>query len=337
MYLCTRYDLPRFPLEQRTRGGLRVLIMVKEPYQKRPLSIYEQVLKLKHRGMIFDDEKTAMDYLSNISYYRLRAYTYPFQDNTNPQNDHHFIRNGIHFHDIINLYRYDRQLRILVFNIMEKIEVAIRTKLTQLYSENKNDSHWFCNPDCYKNEESFQIIQKQIKEDVDRSNEDFIKHYKTKYSTPDMPPSWMTLEVVSLGTLSRLYKSLKKDKTKRAFAEQFGINDVEIMANWLHALSNLRNCCAHHSRIWNRRFMVQLTMPYNTIHPFINKEYLEKIKQNKLFALLSCMKYICDIISPNNELKTKLKQLNSQGGVLLSLRDMGFPYNWEESPVWQKN
>lgn len=218
--------------------------------------------------MVFDDEKNAMDYLSNISYYRLRAYTYPFQDNTNPHNDHHFIRNDIHFNDIIDLYRYDRQLRIL--------------------------------------------------------------------STPDMPPSWMTLEVVSLGTLSRLYKSLKKDKTKRAFAEQFGINDVEIMANWLHALSNLRNCCAHHSRIWNRRFMVQLTMPYNTIHPFINKEYLGKIKQNKLFALLSCMKFISDIISPNNDLKTKLKQLNSQGGALLSLRDMGFPDNWEEFPVWHK-
>ena len=60
----------------------------KVPYDKRPLSIQTQIERLKGRGLIIDDEKLAVDYLSNISYYRLRAYTYPFQDNTNA--DKHF-------------------------------------------------------------------------------------------------------------------------------------------------------------------------------------------------------------------------------------------------------
>lgn len=308
--------------------------MERIPYQKNPISIDEQVRRLKQRGLIFDDESLAKAYLSNISYYRLRAYTYPFQDNEGLTPSHHFIREDIHFCDIIALYRFDRQLRLLIFNALEKIEVAIRTKLTQLYAEAKQDSHWFCQPDCYYSEDFFEAIQRQIKEDVIRSNEDFIKHYKSKYSSPEIPPSWMSLEVVSMSTLSRLYKNLKKDETKKTVARQFGLNDVEVLANWLHAFSNLRNCCAHHSRVWNRRFMVHITLPYNTVFPFMDRNTARTIKQNKLFALLSCIKYLNDILSPQNDFKANLKGLLSQGGKLLSEKDMGFPMNWESLPVW---
>ena len=75
LYLCTRYDLPRFPLDQRTRGGLRVFIPIGAcmKYQKQPTSIAEQIARLERRGLNFDDKKLAAEYLNNISYYRLRA------------------------------------------------------------------------------------------------------------------------------------------------------------------------------------------------------------------------------------------------------------------------
>lgn len=78
-YLCNQYDLPRFPSDQRTPGGLRVFMLME--YTKKPLSLNEQVEKLAGRGLIIDDEGLAERYLSNISYYRLRAYTFPFQEN----------------------------------------------------------------------------------------------------------------------------------------------------------------------------------------------------------------------------------------------------------------
>ena len=224
--------------------------MERIPYQKNPISIDEQVRRLKQRGLIFDDESLAKAYLSNISYYRLRAYTYPFQDNEGLTPSHHFIREDIHFCDIIALYRFDRQLRLLIFNALEKIEVAIRTKLTQLYAEAKQDSHWFCQPDCYYSEDFYEAIQRQIKEDV------------------------------------------------------------------------------------SRRFMVHITLPYNTVFPFMDRKTARTIKQNKLFALLSCIKYLNDILSPQNDFKENLKGLLSQGGKLLEEKDMGFPTNWENLPVW---
>ena len=84
-----------------------------------------------------------MKYLSNISYYRLRAYNYPFQDNENPEADHKFLRDDIGFKDIIDIYCFDRRLRLLMFNAIEKIEVAVRCKLALAYAISTGNSHWF--------------------------------------------------------------------------------------------------------------------------------------------------------------------------------------------------
>lgn len=313
-------------------------------YQKHPLSIAEQIAKLEERGLLFENKEVAKNYLGNISYYRLRAYTYPFQDNTNPELDHQFIRDDISFQDIVDLYIFDRRLRALVFNELEKVEVAVRTKLSQVYSEYTKDSHWYEDTNWYdpatlipretSTYSDFDNISQDIYNDVSRSGEDFIKHFYNKYDSPNMPPSWMTMEVISFGTLSWLYRLLKNNDLKKEVSKAFGIPNVDVFANWLHAFSGLRNCCAHHSRIWNRRFAVKIKIPYNTIYPFIPRFEAENIKQNKLFAVLSALKYIVDIISPNNSFKQNLLALFQEPHKLLSFREMGFPQNWQQFPVW---
>ena len=118
-------------------------------YNKKLLTLQEQVIKLNSRGLLIDDKQLAIRYLSNISYYRLRAYTYPFQDNVNPSADHKFLKSDIHFSDIIDLYCFDRRLRSLVFNAIEKIEVAVRAKIVQTYCESTGSSHWFNDKSLY--------------------------------------------------------------------------------------------------------------------------------------------------------------------------------------------
>lgn len=306
-------------------------------YSKKPLSIEEQINRLEQRGLHFHDKKQAACYLHNISYYRLRAFTYPFQDNIHPSADHRFLRDDIDFKDIVDLYVFDRRLRNLVFNELEKIEIAIRTQLSLVYSVHHQDAFWYMDRKCYSKapENSFLKLTNDVENDVERSNEDFIKHFKTKYDAPSMPPSWMSLEVVSFGTLSRLYKLLDKNAEKRHVARAFGIGDEDVFANWLHAFSNLRNCCAHHSRIWNRRFVVHLKLPYNTIHPFLTRDSARTLKQNKLFVLLSAIKYIVDVVSPGNSFKQNLKALMEDTHRLLSYKEMGFPADWEQLPVWR--
>lgn len=302
-------------------------------YTKKPLTLDEQVARLKQRGLVFDDESEAIAYLFNISYYRLRAYTYPFQENGEGV-EHNFTRKDIHFKDIIDLYCFDRRLRSLIFNAIEKIEVAVRTKIIQIYAESTDNSHWYDNENLYRFD--YEDLMKHIEADVNRSNEDFIKHYNSKYNNPPMPPSWMALEVVSFATLSRLFKSLKSDSHKKYITEQFGLKKVAILENWLHAISNLRNCCAHHSRVWNRRFMVSVILPYDTLYPFMDRMTIKQIHTNKLFAVLSCVVYILDIISPGSYFKRNLKELLKSDCRLLDLKDMGFPKYWQSLSVWRE-
>jgi len=306
--------------------------MFNNKYIKTPFSLPEQIDKLESKGMLFDNRQKAEGFLYNVSYYRLRAYTYPFQDNSE-EGEHMFIRDDISFDDIINLYSFDRELRTLIFKAIAIIEVSIRGRLTQIYSEDTGNSHWYTDCSLYKS--NFDNIIDDIETEIARSNEEFIKHYYRKYTEPSLPPCWMALEVVSLGTLSRLYKNLNKDENKKRLAREYGVADVEVFANWLHAISNLRNCCAHHSRIWNRRFMVNLILPYNTTRPFMNRNSISYIKRNKLFSLLSCIKFLLDSIDNKNHFKEELFAILQSNCRLLSLKDMGFPNNWKELPIWK--
>ena len=305
-------------------------------YTKQPLSIEQQIEKLKRRGLLIKDENSAANYLSNISYYRLRAYTFPFQDNKNDENDHCFIRKDICFEDIIDLYCFDRHLRALVLNALEKIEVAIRTKFVYEYSIKTSDSHWFMDKKLFYNVDKFDIIKEKITEDVNRSDEDFIKHYYSKYNFPALPPAWMTLETLSFGNLSKLIANLDcKSDAYKNISTVFGLPNSFILENWIYAFSVIRNYCAHHSRIWNKRFHVEIKLPYNTTFPFIERTIINSIRKNKLFAILCCIQYISKIISPQSNFKNNLIKSINEGGKLLNIKDMGFHPDWLNFNVWE--
>jgi len=295
-------------------------------YSKSPLSITDQIDKLKSRGLRFEDESKAAHYLSNISYYRLRAYTYSFQDNSDP--NHKFIKD-MSFEDIINLYIFDRRLRILVFNAIEKIEIALRTKIVYEFSL-ANGSHWHEDSQMYRNNHFFNKNINSLYEEVDRSSEKFIEHYKNKYATPVYPPAWMSLEVISMGLLSKMYGNLKNGKEKKKVAKEFGLPNPIILESWMHAFAGLRNICAHHSRLWNRRFTIVPKIPYNTAYKFIDNI---KIYDNKLYAQLCCINYITRIISPQSSFVYELKQLLKDCD-LVNCKEMGFPDNWEKEEIW---
>ena len=313
-------------------------------YTKQPLSIQAQLDKLRSRGLRFDDEQLAREYLANISYYRLRAYTYPFQENKDPQADHCFKCSNIKFSDIIDLYCFDRRLRNLMFNAIEKIEVAVRARIVQAYSE-VYGSHWFTERALYKaipKEDkrgnpttAFDLLMEDVKYEINRSNEDFIKHYQQKYDNPQLPPAWMTLEVLSLGTLSKMYNLLLKSSIKKQIALELGLPDDRILANWLHAIAVWRNCCAHHSRVWNRRGIINITLPKCPLHPFMSSKEMSQLHPNKVFTVLCCIKYISNIISPGSSLKQNILSIVGDGGNLLNLQEMGFPRDWKHLDVWK--
>ncbi|HEY5507154.1 MAG TPA: Abi family protein [Paludibacter sp.] len=295
-------------------------------YSKLPISITQQIEKLKERGLLFDDKTNAEHYLSNISYYRLRAYTYPFQDNNNPE--HPFIKT-ITFEQIIQLYVFDRQLRLLLFNAIEKIEVALRTQIIYHYAM-EHGSHWHLKRELYTNPQFFRDHIDSLQKEVDRSNEAFIKHYKSTYTNPSEPPCWMSLEVTSMGLLSKIFSNLKKDGIKDTVASYFGVKNVDLLANWMFCLSILRNTCAHHARVWNRR-LPAITIPKKTSYSYVNNK---NIYSNKLYSYVCNIEYLLNIISPEHGFKNNFRQLIDTCP-LFQEREMGFPTNWRDEDFWK--
>ncbi len=295
-------------------------------YQKPSLPITEQIDRLKRRGLVFNNEDKAAHYLSNISYYRLRAYTYPFQDNKNPE--HSFIKK-VNFEDIIALYVFDRRLRLLVFNAIEKIEIALRTKIIYEYSL-VHGSHWFLKKELFHKASFYDSNYKSLKKEVERSTETFIKHYFKNYTAPELPPAWMSLEVISLGLLGKIFSNLKRGKVKTKVANEFGLKNDAHLESWIHSFAYLRNICAHHGRLWNRRFIVRPVIPYNTLNAFLDNT---RIHDNKLYAQLSCINYILQSISPKSSFVGNLKTLLNES-TIASEKEMGFPENWKEETLW---
>lgn len=296
-------------------------------YNKPAISIQDQITKLKTRGLVIADDNKAASYLSNISFYRLRAYTFPFQDNKDP--NHPFIQQ-ITFEEIINLYVFDRQFRLFVLDAIEKIEISMRTQVIYQWALN-HGSHWHLNGSLFRNSVQFAKDYIRLQQEVDRSVETFIDHYKTKYSNPPEPPAWMSLEVSSFGLLSLIFRNLKLGKEKKAITKYYGLNDVGILESWMHSFSNIRNVCAHHSRLWNRRLTAHIKMPTHPKNPFIQNKM---ILPYKMYASLCCIKYVLDIISPGNTFKERLLEL-MKTCPLAQEKEMGFPKNWKNDPFWK--
>jgi abortive infection bacteriophage resistance protein len=294
-------------------------------YTKLPITIPEQIQKLKSRGLLFSDETKAAHYLSNISYYRIRAYTYPFQDNVNP--DHPFIKR-VSFEEIIQLYVFDRQLRFLIFNAIEKIEIAFRTQVIYHFASTYG-AYWHLNPALYNNSVYFAEQIASLNKEIDRSNETFIKHYKATYTDPKEPPCWMSLEVSSMGLLSKIFYNLKNDKCKDEITKHFGLKNVNVLENWMQCFSLLRNICAHHGRVWNRR-MTKLSLPHKTLFLYVSDK---NILPYKLYAYLTAIQYVLNIISPGHDFKHKFRELMTRCP-LLQEKEMGFPINWQNESLW---
>ncbi len=306
--------------------------MSKVPYRKPPLSYEEQLDRLADRGLILTDREKARHLLEQISYYRLSGYWYPLLDL--PKHEHRF-RAGSTFEQAFQLYCFDRRLRMLMLNEIEKIEIAIRAKLIYVLWHEYN-AYWFLDPSLFKNSEEWGDTLDKLRKEYSRSDEVFIRAFNEKYSD-EFPPSCMILEVSSFGNLSRLFANLKPGRVKRDIANHFGLDD-KTFVNWLHFLVYIRNLCAHHSRLWNRSFRIKPKMPIGKHIDFLKTIFdSPQISNNissRTYILASIVWHFLRIVNPATDFKSKLVELFDHYPQV-DIMAMGFPSNWQELQHWR--
>lgn len=283
-------------------------------YKKPPRTINQQVELLKERGLIVEDEETLKKYLTNISYYHFSIYFKFFQK------DDIFIA-GTTFENVLNIYVFDQKLRLLLLDVLERIEKSFKCRLTYEIAVLSGDSCWISDAKYFKNEVTHNDRIVELLENLRYSKEIYVKHYYETYNLPKYPPVWMVIETLTFGQCVMIYSQLKPEYQK-VIAGTYGINK-KFITNWLHALSVIRNFCAHHSRLWNREMVITL----NQRHGIYGKLF-DNSNGNRLFNYLLVMQIINCKFNPTSKWVERLEKIISEHSINIS--HMGFPNDWKE-------
>lgn len=278
------------------------------------------------------DSATALHYLRYIGYYRLSAYALTFQDIGQTGKP---FRSGTCFDALLDLYRFDRELRLHVLDAVERIEVALRSALNNEMAV-RHGPHWFMNPRHFSTRFDHTGFIADIEREVrirppamtpaQPHQEVFINHYYAKYGEPHLPPSWMVLETFSLSSLSRLYAGLNLGSERIAIAGHFG-TDEYVLRGWFHVLSYVRNLCAHHARLWNRQLVIKFRQVARRHRGFLHTN-------DRFYAVAIVLLDLLRQVAPDTHWHVRLRDLIRSYPVV-PLAPMGFPDDWERQAFWK--
>lgn len=334
--------------EPRTRGEL--------VYDKPPKSLDALADQLADRGLTLPNRDRTIRYLRHIGYFRLSPYTIPFQHG----GPDHLIRAGTTFDDVLDLYVFDRALRLLVMDALERVEVAVRAALTDHMSTTYEDAHWYTSASHFRDRGKHrgllkivgESVEKKLQavaeptgasaaEDTDQSeatslvHRSALEHYVMTYSSPELPPSWLMVETLTIGQLTNAYKNLKRRSDRTAVAASIGLT-ATILESWMMTYVRVRNICAHHGRLWNVGLGVYPKIPSTPSIPWLaGEDAFPERSEKRLYPVLVSLQSILETVSPGSSWAIRLHQLISTRPEM-NLRGMGIPDSWSDDEFWSR-
>jgi len=297
-------------------------------YTKPPLSFEQQAELLISRGLEAKKDDLVAK-LRVVNYYRLSGYWYPFR---NPGTD--TFKPNTTLNKIWRRYTFDRQLRLLTMDAIERVEIAIKTSIIYHHSH-AHGAFGYTAPIYLPKLDSKQYssFMDKVKEATLRSKEGFVGHFKNTYSdTHSLLPIWMAAEIMTFGMMLSMFRGVDM-KLQQAIAREYNIPD-KVLLSWLVAINTIRNVCAHHGRLRDR------ILDYTPMIPRVNK-YPEwhnpvNIPQDRIFGILTILKYMMNIVAPQSGWSERFNRLLRQYQEI-PIASMGMPPNWQQCPIWAKD
>jgi abortive infection bacteriophage resistance protein len=295
-------------------------------YTNPPLDAYTLLANLKDKGLAIEDEEKAIAFLGHVSYFRFAAYLRPFKMN----DDTGHFKPTATFGKAVALYEFDAKLRMLLFSTIQKIEISLRSKIINQFSL-AHGAFWFSASELAVDKHKFTENLSTLDRELQRAKDDFIKEHVAKYGKEDFPPAWKLIDLTSFGCLTKLFFNFTDESVKKKIARSYGVPQQEILESWMKAINALRNCCAHHGRVWNRTMPVMPQMPSRLRQPWIVKR---PEVANKLYSVLCCLVYWSNAIDAQNAIVSDFKMLLQQYPMVDDAA-MGFPEGWRNESIWQ--
>lgn len=322
---------------------------MKTSYTKPHLSYDEQLELLQGRGLKVTDTKTALSCLQRIGYYRLSAYWYPFRQSTatalNGRTTVQILdsfRDGALFSNAVDLYVFDKKLRLLLLDALERIEINMRADIAHYLGAKDIHAHMkphllhgkFTQQVTDSGETKYSKWQARLQKLIRESNEEFVQHFNRKYSG-DLP-LWIAVELWDFGLLSTFFQGMKV-VDKAAIAAKYNIPRWELLESWLHGMNYIRNVCAHHSRTWNRPLTRQPKFPKKNEIPLLDHITLHPYAESRLYGVVAIMQYLLRIINPTSSWGNRLQAHCQSFPILdggITIANAGFPENWKKLSLW---
>ena len=298
-------------------------------YTKPPTSFSDQVNLLEQRGLNIPNKTKAEFFLSQLNYYRFAAYCLPFEQ------DHstHQFETGCQFDKILNLYIFDRELRLLVLDAIERVEVSLRTQLAYHLSHIHATAHPHLKPAVFHNPVTYGACLNKLDNDIKRSREEFIKHLTQKYEELQ-PPIWAVVELMTMGQLSKWFSNIKARFDRQSICRVYGL-DEKVMTSFCEHLSLVRNHAAHHARLWNRDFTKTPMLPRQGESSLLNSILVlpdSDRRLRKLYNTFVMLAYLMNTICGENHWAVRLKKLIEDHNI--DSIKMGFPSDWKQKDIW---
>jgi len=308
-------------------------------YDKPYMNSQELIRYLMGKGLNVSDVSLAESVLRRINYYRFKIYLKPLYDCVSDR-----YRSGAEFTHGLALYSFDHDLRKYLFSAIARLEVKLRSRLDQVVSEHSNNPFWYLDDSLFRdqNQQSIDKVRANINYQFNSSNDDFVNHFRTKYLNTvnrqyeHLPPFWIAAELTTFGDIPKLYESLDKTKFSTGprsnkldeLAKEFGASNLTVLNGWLKSLREVRNRCAHHSRIWNSN--------YREPRDVTRMIRIPPSRTNRIYHVLVMIHIMSKSIGLEICMRRELEELIQKYPIFTSHhRTTGMPIYWETDPIWQ--
>ena len=286
--------------------------------------------------MVVESAEETKQWLETVGYYRLSAYWLPFEAPPKPgyARSKAFVE-GTTFAQVAELYVFDRRLRVLTLEAIERIEVHVRSRWTY-YMSHAHGSHAHLDHKLYEGGLNHAEQLVRLARSVEKSEETFILHYKAKYSQPYSPPLWAATELMTFGELSKWVQATKDNSIKSKLGHDLGLTTKEIVESVLQVLAYVRNICAHHGRLWNRRTVKRLPKikRFKSDLLYAQDARGRQVSDNKIYNVLVVLLHLMERQRTDSSFRDRLLDLlHTQPPE--NLHSMGFPKDWANRPVWK--
>lgn len=317
------------------------------PFAKPYRSAAENLDELRRRGLSIGDRAHAERCLARIGYYRLSAYWYPFRQFANEvgtMRRRDDFRAGASFDDVIRFYLFDKDLRLRLTDALERIEIAVRAQLVDALG--RIDPLSYRDPRTYTasftdttdgGEPLINPFIRGLDESFKKSQEEFAKHFRTKNEGP--PPIWIAAGTWDWGNLSYMigYLSEKnRDAVCRAIDSRI---TRKSLASWMKCLNEVRNACAHHSRLWNKALINSPRLKPSEIDEFTalcdERGSIPDVRKKRLYGALVAASFLLRSFYPNTEWPARLGRFIAEADLPdeVGTSSAGFPVGWTQASV----